>query len=349
MIITDMGSVLYVLAIAALLACSAVLSGLTLGLIALSHHELKQKAQLGLADALKVFPLRASGHELLITLLLVNMIVNSLLVVLLNVVLNGVLAVLIASLLITVFAAVLPQAYLKKHGLKFGARLSPIINKLLMVFHPLAGPLGKFLDRQTGDNYPVIYSKSEIFKIFDEHRLAPESDISSTEIQIIRHALSFGDKFIREVMTPRRVVKLVAAKDTVGPVLMGELHDSGFSRFPVYQDTPDQIVGTLYLHDLVNAPGSGKVRDIMDHKVFYIHDEQTLDHALQAFIKTKHHLFIVINSFEEFVGIVTIEDILEQIIGKKISGEFDQFDDLRAVAKLEAKEIRKEHSAHLVK
>src|SRR3990167_8528946 len=143
-------------------------------------------------------------------------------------------------------------------------------------------------------------------------------------------------------MTPRRAARIVSVKDSIGPVLMGELHDSGFSRFPVYQDKEDHIVGTLYIHDLVAVKTGGEVRNFMDKKVYYVHDQQTLNHVLQAFLKTKHHLFIVVNNFEDFVGVITIEDVLEQILGQPIIDEFDKYDDLREVAKLEATHARKE-------
>lgn len=343
-----MGTIILALAVLILLALSALLAGLTLGLLSLSHHELKRKAQLGIADAIKVYPIRVRGHELLITLMLSNVLVNSTITVLLNSFLYGVVAVILSALLITVFAEILPQAYLKKHGLQFGARLSPFITKLMLVFHPIAGPLARILDRIVGEERPPIYSRAELLKILEEHRMSPYSDIEEDEVKIIEHALSYGDKLIRDIMTPRQVVKLVAAKEVIGPALMNELHASGYSRFPVYQDTADHIVGTLYLRDLVSARNTGTVGDVMSQAVFYVHDEQLLDHALQAFLKTKHHLFIVVNSFEEFVGIVTVEDVLEQIIGKKIMDEFDQFDDMRAVAALKAKEIRRQRVGKVI-
>jgi CBS domain containing-hemolysin-like protein len=74
-----------------------------------------------------------------------------------------------------------------------------------------------------------------------------------------------------------------------------------------------------------------------------VHEDFTLYQALQAFLKTKHHLFLVVNSFEELVGILTIEDVLEQMIGKPIVDEFDRYDDLRAVAAAAAK---KDHVNH---
>jgi CBS domain containing-hemolysin-like protein len=75
-----------------------------------------------------------------------------------------------------------------------------------------------------------------------------------------------------------------------------------------------------------------KVSDIMSKDVRYIHEEESLDQALRAFLKTHHHLFVVVNNFEEFVGVLSIEDVLEEIIGKEIVDEFDAYDDLRAVA-----------------
>jgi len=135
-------------------------------------------------------------------------------------------------------------------------------------------------------------------------------------------------------------VASVSADDDIGPVLMGELHGTGHSRFPVYEGTKEHIIGTLYLHDLVGTKATGRVRDIMSKKVVYVHEKFTLYQTLQAFIKTKKHLFIVVNEFEEYVGIITIEDVLERVIGKLIVDEFDQYDDLRAVAAAAAK---KEH------
>ena len=82
----------------------------------------------------------------------------------------------------------------------------------------------------------------------------------------------------------------------------------------------------------------------MKKAVYYVNEEKQLDHALQAFLKTKHHLFIVVNGFEEIVGILTIEDVLEEVLGKEIVDEFDQYEDLRAVAALQAKKDTKQRT-----
>src|SRR5690606_29548949 len=105
----------------------------------------------------------------------------------------------------------------------------------------------------------------------------------------------------------------------------------------------DNIVGMLFLRDLIHAAHGGTVKKLMKPEVVFIHEDQSLDEALQAILKTHKHLFVVVNSFEEYVGIITIEDILEKILGRAIVDEFDQYEDMRAVA---AKVANKEHAVH---
>jgi CBS domain containing-hemolysin-like protein len=124
---------------------------------------------------------------------------------------------------------------------------------------------------------------------------------------------------------------------------MDELHKSGHSRFPVFDGKQENIVGTLYLRELGAGKDHGLVRERMSKRVYYVHEDQSLHDAFQAILKTHHQLFIVVNSFEEFVGIVTMEDVLETMIGKLIVDEFDQYDDLRAVAMRAARKDHKQN------
>jgi metal transporter CNNM len=329
-----MGTLFLLLAIIFLLACSALFSGLTIGILSLNHYELKRKAQLGNKAAKMVYPIRALGHQLMVTLLIGNVIVNAAITALLDLRINGILAVLFTTIIVVLFGEILPMAYLRKYGLEVSAKLAPLLKYLIIGLAPVAKPLSRALDNWLGEEGPTVYSKEELYKIFEEHKISPDSDIEEDEVQIVRHALSFGDKQVREVMTPARMVVSVSAEDDIGPILIDELHKSGHSRFPVYNDKKAQnFIGTLYLYDLVGLKGTGKVSNMMRKDVVYVHEEQKLDHALQVFLKTNHHLLIVVNTFEEFVGVVSIEDVIEQVIGKQIMDEFDQHEDLRAVAK----------------
>ena len=179
-------------------------------------------------------------------------------------------------------------------------------------------------------------------KLLEKQKMQPDNRIPVGEIDLLSHALTFGDKMVSDALVPKRIISTVSADEAIGPVLMGELHASGYSRFPVFETKRDNIIGVLYLHDLVVMKQSGTVRDVMRHKLTYVHEDFSLYQTLQAFIKTKQHLFIVVNSFEEYVGIITIEDVLERVIGKLIVDEFDRYDDLRAVATAAA---HKDHTA----
>ena len=127
----------------------------------------------------------------------------------------------------------------------------------------------------------------------------------------------------------------------LGPLVLDDLHRTGHSRFPVIDEDIDHIVGVLYLRDVLTLDGTkkhtAKVETAMSKKVYYIRQDQTLPQALTAFLKTHHHLFIVINEYRETVGIITLEDTVEALLGKRIIDEFDAHDDMRAVAERNAR------------
>ncbi len=230
-----------------------------------------------------------------------------------------------------------------KTALWLAARVSPGLSWLLERLQPLFESISRAIRRLRPIRvHSGLYEKEDLVQLLERQRSQADNRIAPAEIDLLTHALSYGDKTVADALVPKRVVKSVAVGEPIGPVLMGELHASGHSRFPVYEANKDSIVGVLYLHDLIVIEKIGIVRDVMRPKVTYVHEEFTLHQTLQAFIKTKQHLFIVVNTFEEYVGIITIEDVLERVIGKLIVDEFDHYDDLRAVA---AAAARKDHVA----
>lgn len=176
---------------------------------------------------------------------------------------------------------------------------------------------------------PSFYSKDELSNLIK----ADKTVLTPDEKTLFLRGLTFEGITIADVMTPRSVIDAVDVNETLGPVVLDRLHKTGHSRFPVIDRDVDHVVGMLFLHDLVPLdPKLKRVRDAMNRHVYYVHQDRNLDHALHAFLRTKHHLFIVVNDFSEVVGLITIEDCLEQILGRKIVDEFDAYDDLRAVA-----------------
>lgn len=263
----------------------------------------------------------------------------------------------VASLTLPVWAALLlsvvviwlgfiwlPTSRVTKIGGMVARLLAPAFGCLLNYLHPLLDGLISFIRRHR----PIcihtgLYDIDDLLSLIKHQQVQADNRIDKAVLELANNALRFGTVTVHEVLTPRRVIKMVKVDDPVGPILMAELHDSGHSRFPVYEGKKDNIVGILYLRDLVSAKHIGTVRTIMQETVCYVHEEQPLLDALQAVLKTHQQLFIVVNTFEEYVGVISIEDVLEQIIGQPIVDEFDQYHDLRAVA---ARAARAEHKNH---
>lgn len=158
--------------------------------------------------------------------------------------------------------------------------------------------------------------------------------LSANELQLITSGLTFGNRLVSEVMTPRSVVDTVKKSELLGPLTLDELYKTGHSRLPVVDKDIDHIIGILYVQDLLTVT-SGKTptaAQAMESKVFYIREDQTLHHALSAFLRTHHHLFVVVNEYRETVGVLSLEDVIEALLGRKIVDEFDAHSNLRAVA-----------------
>lgn len=209
--------------------------------------------------------------------------------------------------------------------------------RLAQTLHPILQVMAQ--DQTIGGGLrSVFYSKQELQQAIDQdaHVLNKEEKL------LIRQALSYSDMRVKDIMTPRSVVVTIEGNDTIGPLLLDKLHKAGYSRYPVTDGDLDHIQGVLYAHDLIPLnPKHKTVSDAMDRRVYYVHQDKSLDHVLEAFLRTRHHLFMVTNEFEEVTGVVSIEDVIEAIIGRKIVDEFDQYEDLRAVARLVANERRK--------
>lgn len=237
-----------------------------------------------------------------------------------------------------------PAGKLTKWGIWAAKQAAPPLAWTLERLHPLTSRLSGFIrEHRPVTVHTGLYQKSDLADLLEKQRAQPDSRIAPGEIDLLQHALTFGDRQVLDVLVPKRVVVNVSAEESIGPKLMDELHKSGHSRFPVYEGKRDNIVGILYLRDLVGTKKTGTVRSIMRARLSYVHEDFTLYQTLQAFIRTKQHLFLVVNSFEEFTGIITIEDVIEQMVGKVIVDEFDNYDDLRAVAVAAAQKEHREH------
>lgn len=183
---------------------------------------------------------------------------------------------------------------------------------------------------EVGKSDRTIDSREEL-----QHIIANAGSIlSSDEKKVIVHSLTFSQTLVSTVMTPRSVIDSIKKSEFLGPLTLDELHKTGHSRLPVVDGDIDHVIGILHLQSLLalDIKRSVTAEKAMEPRVFYIREDQTLQHALAAFLRTHHHLFIVVNEFRETVGLLTLEDVIEALLGRKIIDEFDTHDDLRVVA-----------------
>lgn len=224
---------------------------------------------------------------------------------------------------------------------RVGRSLAPLVSSSLLIMERALHPLFKVL--RVGKAAPVkhsgLYEKQDLVDLVQTQALQADNRISESELRVVWGALTYGDKRVIEVMVPRGQIDAVAEDDAIGPVLLDELHKSGHSRFPVLSGDPEEekVSGILYLHDLLGVKAGGKVAAHMDTKVYYVHEDFTLDTVLRAFYKTKRQLFMVVNEFEDVVGLITLEDILAEILGRDMPEEFEEYESPQAVARMHKK------------
>lgn len=194
----------------------------------------------------------------------------------------------------------------------------------------------------TTDNL-AIGSKAELADL-----IARSSGVlSSDERRHMQKTLEFNDSTVGDIMTPRSMIDSIDVGEVIGPLVLDQLHKTGHSRIPVVQGDIDHIVGMLYVRDLVSIDKAKRhttIKQAMRDEVFYIHQDKHLEHALHAFLRTHHHLCVVVNEFRETVGLLSLEDVIEALLGRQVVDEFDAFEDLRQVAASNPRANNRPHS-----
>lgn len=323
-----------VIIVIVLIFLSALFSGLTLGLMSLNAHELKRKMQLGNKDAARVYKVRRQGNLLLTTLLIGNVAVNAVLAIFLGTLAPGIIAGLIATGLIVIFGEIMPQAIFSRYALRLGAKVSWLVQIIIYILYPISYPIAWVLNKILGEELQTIYSKKELMKIIEEHEDAKESDLDVDEEKIIKGALTFSGKTVKEVMTPRSVLVRLDYNTKFDNETLEKLRSSSYSRFPVFKDNHDNIIGILYVKQLLRGDiGKKTAGQIANKKVTFITQDTKLDNVFKSFISTHVHLFVVRDEFNSVMGVVTLEDILEEIIDDEIMDEDDMHENLRKFAR----------------
>lgn len=304
-------------------------SGLTLGYFSLHPNTLERRAKLGDRDAQAIYPIRAKGNLLLTTLLLGNVGVNTALSVYLGSIVSGVVAGVVATSLIFLFGEIIPQAAFSRHALWVGSRFAPVMRVLIFIMLPVTYPIAYILDRLLGAEMPTLYSKREIMEIVSELEDIGDGQIDADEERIVHGALQFSHTSVREVMTPKDKVTSFDEHQRFNDEFIAEIREHGYSRYPIYSGNPDNITGILYTKDLLSEDEDIRLKeakDAYDPNFLSVKPDDKLDKVLGLMLTKYQHLAIVRTKSESFLGVISLEDIIEEIIQREIEDE-DEIED----------------------
>ncbi len=333
MIAPDTGSVIALVLAALLLVCSAFASGSEIAVFGLSPSDISELDPDHSDVDRKIVKLRKDSERTLATILITNNLVNVSIIMLCNYSLGHIIhfgnarwleflcITVILTFLLLLFGEIMPKVYSRQNPLRFCRKVAgglTRLNKLLKPFSAVLMSSGVLAEKvPLKDNHKL--SVGEL-----EHALElTDKDEIKDEKSMLQGIIRFGDETAKEVMTSRQDVVDLDIRSTYDEVLRSII-DNNYSRIPVYQDNTDNIRGVLYIKDLLphlSKPANFRWQSLI-RPPYFVPETKKIDDLLREFQENKVHMAIVVDEFGGTSGIVTMEDILEEIVGE-INDEYD--------------------------
>ena len=319
-----------------LLLCSAIISGSEVALFSLSPTEIDElKEDHNSANNL-IAKMVENPKKLLATVLIANNLVNISIVLISpeltnfafggikNPILRDVMDIGLVTFVLLLCGEILPKIYANRNNLAFAKRVAYFIYTLDTFFSPISLPMKSFtvwIQKRLGKTKSNI----SVGQLSQALELASEEDTTNEEKKLLESIVSFGNTETCEVMVPR-VDIFALSEDTPFSEVLSEIVKIGYSRIPVYRENLDNITGVIYIKDLL--PYIEKTdfewTKVM-RKAFFVPENKKLDDLLSEFQEKKIHLAVVVDEYGGTCGIITLEDIMEEIVGS-INDEFDDDD-----------------------
>ncbi|UKZ80950.1 hypothetical protein TrVFT333_008715 [Trichoderma virens FT-333] len=288
--------------------------------------------------------LNRGKHWVLVTLLLANVIVNESLPVVLDRFLGGGVAAVVGStVLIVIFGEIVPQSVCVRYGLPIGGYMSTPVLILMYLLGPVAWPTAKLLDWILGEDHGTLYKKSGLKTLVTLHKSLGEVSerLNQDEVTIITAVLDLKDKPVSEVMTPMDDVFTLAEDHILDEATMDMILSSGYSRIPIYRaGKPTDFVGMLLVKTLITYDPEDRipVRDVQLGAVVETRPETSCLDIINFFQEGKSHMVLVSEypgANHGALGVVTLEDVIEELIGEEIVDESDVYVDVhKAIRRL---------------
>ncbi|CAK7205441.1 cell agglutination protein Mam3 [Sporothrix eucalyptigena] len=289
--------------------------------------------------------LKRGKHWVLVTLLLSNVIVNETLPVVLDRCLGGGVAAVVGStLLIVVFGEVLPQSICVRYGLQIGGIMAKPVLALMWLMAPIAWPTAKVLDHALGEDHGTVYKKSGLKTLVTLHRSLGEVSerLNQDEVTIISAVLDLKEKPVSSVMTPMEDVFTMSEDTILDEKMMDMILSAGYSRIPIHEPlNPTNFVGMLLVKILITYDPDDKIR-VSEFPLATLPETRPETSCLDIvnfFQEGKSHMVLVSQYPGEdhgALGVVTLEDVIEELIGEEIIDESDVYIDVhKAIRRLQ--------------
>jgi gliding motility-associated protein GldE len=322
-----------ILAIVFLLFCSAMVSAAEVALFSLTQQDLNTLSEEDSTKAIVISKLLQRPKKLLATILVANnfshigvviifsFVGNSIFCVIESQILKFIVEVLLVTFLILLFGEVLPKIYASRNNIqfsKFVANPISIIDKLLSPISLPMRSVSVFLHEKLGNQKSNI----SVDQLSHALGLTSSEDTTTEEQKILEGIVSFGNTDTKQVMSPRIDIFALEMEETFTEIYQ-KIVDKGYSRIPVYRESIDHIEGVLFVKDLI--PHINKKEfdwNTLIREPFFVPENKKLDDLLKEFQSKKSHLAIVVDEYGGTSGLVSLEDVIEEIVGD-ISDEFD--------------------------
>ena len=331
--ILDTNLVFGFVAIFTLIFCSALVSGAEVALFSLSQKDIDDTLQHHPSKGKIISELLEKPKKLLATLLVANNFINIGVVILFSYVghdifsgitspvLKFIIEVILVTFLILLFGEVLPKVYASRNNIKFAKLIAYPVAGLDKLLSPISLPMRKvtiYLHNKLGKQ-KTNFSVDQLSQALE---LTDTDETSTEEQKILEGIVTFGNTDTKQVMSPRMDIFALEIDESF-KTIYSKIVEKGYSRIPVYRDNIDHIEGVLFVKDLLRHIDKEEFDwKTLIREPFFVPENKKIDNLLKDFQSMKSHLAIVVDEYGGTSGLVSLEDIIEEIVGD-ISDEFD--------------------------